>query len=118
MRRQVELYFNESDGSRFWSYVPEARMRCGERSEMELPERDGGALDEIWALFNADDRPNGRYERSLSVADVITLDGKKSYAVTSTGFREVELLSADEVVRAVDFDQPGHEVKKRGEFGA
>lgn len=112
MRREVELYFNESDGSRFWAYTPEARMRCGHRGEMELPQDNNEALEVVWEIFNRDDRPNRTFERSLSMGDVVTFDCTHSFAVTGSGFREVGLMSGDEIVTALDYHEPPHSVPR------
>lgn len=115
--RTVELYFNESDGSRFWSYQPEAEMRCGERREMDLPADDFEALQEVWFFFNRDDRPNGDYERSLSMGDVITLDRAKSYAATGVSFREVDTLTGYPLITSLEWNRPRHRVRVPGRFG-
>ena len=50
------------------------------------------AADEVWRLLNADDRPNARSERSLSVGDVVALSrgGETTYlAAAPVGWREV-----------------------------
>ena len=39
----------------------------------------GDALEHIWRLHNADDRPSGRCFRSLSMSDVVTIDGIPYY---------------------------------------
>lgn len=44
-------------------------------------------LDGIWMELNADDRFNGQTERSLSVGDMVELDGKM-YGVNSIGWHE------------------------------
>ena len=45
--------------------------------------------ERVFALLNADDRPNGKVAPSLSVGDVVTIDGKASYAVEALGFRKL-----------------------------
>lgn len=92
-------------------------MRCGERREMELPEDDLSALQEIWVFFNRDDRPNGDYERSLSMGDVITLDGQKSYAATGASFREVDTLTGYPLITSLKWSRPRHRVRVPGRFG-
>lgn len=115
--RTVELYFNESDGSRFWSYMPDAEMRCGERREMDLPDDDLSALQEVWVLFNRDDRPNRDSERSLSMGDVITLDGKVSFTATGTSFRPVDILTGHPIITCLEWNRPRHRVRTPGRFG-
>lgn len=115
--RQVELFFNQSDASRFWSYVPEARMRCAERRLMDLPEDDRTALDEVWIFFNQDERPNANYDRCLAVGDVVTLDERDSYAVSAAGFRRVPLLTGGERLTADQWTEQPHRVTRPGRFG-
>jgi hypothetical protein len=43
-------------------------------------------LEAIFMAFNADDRPNGKIAHSLSMGDVVTLDGV-AFAVDVCGFR-------------------------------
>jgi hypothetical protein len=91
--RSVEIYLNETIGSMFIAWTEQAEMRCAWRGELELPLDDEAALDVIWQQFNADQRPDGYQDRSLSVADVITLDGSKSWSVNALGFSSITLLS-------------------------
>lgn len=44
-------------------------------------------LEGIWRELNADDRFNGQVERSLSVGDIVELEGKL-YGVNSIGWYE------------------------------
>lgn len=44
-------------------------------------------LEGIWIELNADDRFNGQVERSLSIGDIVELDGK-FYGVNSIGWYE------------------------------
>jgi hypothetical protein len=86
LKRQVELYVNETVGSMFWAYHPDAILRCAYRGTMELPADDQQALNQIFSAFNRDERPDGYRDRSLSVGDVVTLDSQSSYAVAGVGF--------------------------------
>jgi len=45
-------------------------------------------LEKLFQKFNQDDRPNGQTAHSLSIGDVVVLDGK-AYAVGTIGFREL-----------------------------
>ena len=49
---------------------------------------DGSILDRLWVIFNVD-HPGDYQARSLSVSDIIELDGVKYY-VDSVGFVKVE----------------------------
>lgn len=52
-------------------------------------EADERVAERVFAMLNADDRPNGRVERSLSVGDVVQV-GDHRYAVDNVGFRCVD----------------------------
>lgn len=57
-----------------------------ERPETEEEVED--FLDEVYAFLNADDRPNGQTERSLSVGDIVICNNK-AYRVAVIGFHPV-----------------------------
>lgn len=63
---------------------------------VEVPSGLGtdAVLECIHSMFNRDDRPNGKTMRSLSVGDVVRMDGK-NYLDQPFGFREVEFKSTD-----------------------
>ena len=46
------------------------------------------ALYKLDVLFNADDRPNGKHSRSLSMSDIVTLNGVPYYC-DSVGYSEI-----------------------------
>lgn len=97
--RTVELYLNETVGSMFWGYHPDARFRCAYRGRLTLPAADQAALNELFHLFNQPVRPDSYIDRSLSMADVVTLDGQVSHAVAGVGFCELDrLYTGDDVV--------------------
>lgn len=47
-------------------------------------------LEQVYRQANADDRPNGKHERSASVGDVIIL-GDEAYTVGQSGFERIAL---------------------------
>lgn len=52
--------------------------------------RDHSQLCEtIFILFNMDDRPNGKYFRSMSVGDIVSIDNDK-YICANFGFEKIE----------------------------
>jgi hypothetical protein len=108
----VTVYFNESRGSRFVAYTPTADMQASRyyvkrRLTLEIPASAttselavaAAIAEAVFAAGNRDDRPNGRYERSISVGDVIVVHGpgylspSRRFAVETDGCR---LLSDDE----------------------
>ena len=46
--------------------------------------------EEIFMLFNMNDRPNGKVNRSISVGDIVEIDGV-AYVCASFGFEKAEL---------------------------
>ena len=114
--RSVEIYLNETIGSMFIAWTEQAELRCAWRGELELPLDDEAALDVIWQQFNADQRPAGYQDRSLSVADVITLDGSKSWAVNALGFRSIPLLSGAEIQTFDEWSETHPERKQLPEW--
>lgn len=42
-------------------------------------DNENAALDELWNIFNKDDRPNRLGMRSLSMSDVVVINGKPFY---------------------------------------
>ena len=52
---------------------------------------DGEQISErMFKLFNSDDRPNGKVNRSISVGDIIEIDGV-AYVCTNIGFEKMNL---------------------------
>ncbi len=47
-------------------------------------------LEEIFTRFNRDDRPNPTTMRSLSISDIVILDGR-TYYCDSIGFKEISM---------------------------
>lgn len=46
------------------------------------------ACEAAFAYYNADDRPNGQVDRSMSVGDICEVNGKR-YICLSIGFKEI-----------------------------
>ncbi len=61
------------------------------------------SVEESFAYFNADNRPNGRDERSLSVGDVVQVAGATGgftfFAVKPCGFEQVTRLAVIKALR-------------------
>jgi hypothetical protein len=69
-------------------YRPGAWMEKTWSGEIEKAELTGNFLEDLFVLFNRDDRPNGASACSLSIGDVVVLDGNP-YEVAPNGFRPV-----------------------------
>jgi hypothetical protein len=55
-------------------------------------ETDETICEELFALLNRDDRPNGKVAPSMSVGDVVTIsdeDGTRSYTTEGVGFERL-----------------------------
>jgi hypothetical protein len=107
----VTVWFNETPGSRFTRYHPtdemvKSRWFSRLRVEVEIPDRlmytgpdvtrltaETAMAEQVFILGNADDRRNGRMERSISVGDVIVIHGPSwlspntEWAVEAAGLR-------------------------------
>lgn len=89
-------YFNETRGSRFERYVPGATLVASKLGPLDVEaESHEEVADKVWRMLNMDDRPNGKFERSLSVGDVLVIErvgpdaDTKRLAAESVGWREV-----------------------------
>ena len=95
----TQAFFNETHGSRFDKYRDGVELVPSKLEPFftygTTPER---AADEAFAALNHDSRPNGSFERSLSVGDLIRLHlhdvGEVGIviwlAVEGRGFRQVD----------------------------
>lgn len=94
----VRVFFNEADGH-FEGFRHGDELKESKLSPLTVLTGDLSdplaICESIWERLNADDRPNRMHERSLSVGDVLEVDGRL-YAVENTGFRLVQ--------EAKDFD--------------
>ncbi len=98
----VRVFFNETHGHRFFQYHEGDELKPSELNTHFALEHEGqshhdlalDACDQVFGLMNADNRPNGKTERSLSVGDVIALEDEEGklyvYAVESVGFKKLE----------------------------
>jgi len=93
MTRAVYAFFNTGAGM-FFGYKTGDPMTASRLNPFVVnAESDDSALETVFSLMNADDRPNGQYERSLSVGDTAMVeqpDGTlKLYACESVGWKEI-----------------------------
>lgn len=58
--------------------------------EVQPKETVQETLERIFEMFNADERPAYYHGRSLSVGDVVEIDGESVWFCDSLGFRNVE----------------------------
>jgi hypothetical protein len=90
-------YLNQT--SRFDPYTRGDELKVSAAGVLDVrAESHTAAASQVFAMLNADDRPNGAVERSLSVGDVLVVEtgdsgwpnfeGKR-LAVDPVGFREV-----------------------------
>lgn len=60
-------------------------------NEKDVPSKDHSELCEVmFMFFNKDDRPNGKYFRSMSVGDIVCIDDEK-YICASFGFEKIDI---------------------------
>jgi hypothetical protein len=104
----VTVYFNETHGDRFTQYRPSSLMvpsvyfrDLDVLADITDPETEGrepierAIAEWVFARGNADDRPNGNHERSISVGDVVVTTGysylspRNAYAVEPIGLRRL-----------------------------
>lgn len=121
--RKVEVYLNITFNPlhAFFNYHDGDDMRCAWRGELDLPADDNQALHILWAMMNVREadaespndaefakasvkRMGGYDDRSLSVADVVTLDERQSYAVESLDFRQIEPLLTGDPIQGPEVD--------------
>lgn len=102
----IEVYMNEGPGM-FRGYTPADRLRkAAEFNGMLVDgDSDDALLEAVFLMLgnNVDaSKPDGYRDRSLSVADVVTLtdaDGARSYAVAGVGFdRLADTITGGEIV--------------------
>lgn len=60
-------------------------------NDEDVPARDHSELCEaMFMFFNKNDRPNGKYFRSMSVGDIVSIDDNK-YICASFGFEKIDI---------------------------
>lgn len=83
--------FNETRGSRYFQWEPTAKMVKSLYGFWVSAVDATDAAETAYRLYNADDRPNGATERSVSVGDLIALDNGtevRFLSVDSVGFTD------------------------------
>ncbi len=97
----VRAYFQTADDFLFRPYSGVGRFVPSMLNDMTIQAASvTAAADKVYALLNADERKNGRNERSLSVGDVLEVyeapDGQDELtvlAVEPSGFKEIDLFT-------------------------
>lgn len=83
-----EYVFQDYDESKFnldrdYKLVYCDRVRCGDGSDL------GGVAELLFMIWNSDSRPAGAHARSMSVSDVVEVEGVKFYC-NGIGFKEIK----------------------------
>jgi hypothetical protein len=99
---RVSIFHNISHDSRFTDWTPAAAMALVDEYDIPAPDVEGDQADvelqqqqvlgRVWREQNAVDgseRPVRLGHRSLSVGDVVQLDGR-AFAVRSLGWRQID----------------------------
>ena len=72
--------------------------------ETEVKEQEGTALnisvvmEGLYERLNRPDRPNRKTMRSMSVGDIIQIDGKELFFCDSVGFKNISFAGMEELV--------------------
>lgn len=72
--------------------------------ETEVKEQEGTALnvseimEGLYERLNRPDRPNRKTMRSMSVGDIIQIDGKELFFCDSVGFKKISFAGTGELV--------------------
>ena len=79
--------FDEYDESKFnldrdYKLVYESSIKCGDKSDL------GGVAELLYMIWNSDQRPASKTARSMSVSDVVEIEGKRFYC-EPMGFKEL-----------------------------
>lgn len=84
--------YTNVDGMYAGIYVQGDRLVRGHQGTVEVPRGESIAsiAERLFALHNADDRPDGQLCPSMSVGDVVTI-GESALSVGEIGFRTVTL---------------------------
>lgn len=75
-------------------YRPGDRLIEGHVGELDGDHTPEVAAELVFARHNRDDRPDGRDAPSLSIGDVVVLDGD-AWSVASLGFEAVTVTGSD-----------------------
>ena len=93
----VHVYFNQTPGSQFMAYHQGDALTPSRLNPIVVDasahHADQALLEQVFSTLNADERPNGRFERSLSAGDVVVLERegiRTAYACDAVGWRPVD----------------------------
>lgn len=66
---------------------------CVWKGEIDVSPNDSASdtLERIYAMFNGEEKPEGYAGRSLSVSDVVEIEGRGVWFCDSIGFRKMEV---------------------------
>ena len=83
-----DYVFREYDEDKFnferdYKLVYTDRIRAGDGSDL------GGVAELLFMIWNSDRRPASTYARSMSVSDVVEIEGVKFYC-NDIGFKEIK----------------------------
>ena len=84
----ADYMFRAYDESKFnfdrdYKLVYSDRVRCGDGSDL------GAVAELLYMIWNSDRRPATAHARSMSVSDVVEIEGVKFYC-EPTGFKEIK----------------------------
>jgi hypothetical protein len=87
MKRHISIFINQTAGSAFCRVFHHTQFKRRFEGELEFSPgaTDTDVLNDVFRRFNVEP-PIGYVGPSLSVADVVTLDGKQSFEVLAFGF--------------------------------
>lgn len=88
---RYEVLTNTNVGAGRWldGYRSTDRLVATGAGTVDAEDRDA-ALEAVFVRYNADDRPNAA-SSSLSVGDVVVLDGESPFACAGTGWEAIAL---------------------------
>lgn len=106
MRKNIQIYINQTVGSAFLGINHRAELRRRYQAIMEFPNKytDSQVLNEVHRVFNLE-HPSDYTGSSLSVADVVTLNDGASYEVAELGFTKLPFLVTGDTY-IVNFPEP------------
>lgn len=86
--------FSDPIPAQYYMPVFHGRIELPLEPQMEPEQRKSNILESFFALYNRDNRPNPMTSRSMSVGDVVLLEGQY-YLCTVTGFTPVSFASTE-----------------------
>jgi hypothetical protein len=98
MHVDIRILDNLNTAAMWQGYQPGDRLRCVWELEAFLPGKNlkdeiKMLAEEMFRMFNQDNRPNGKFAKSMSVGDVVQInygDGRVFLACDKLGFVEVD----------------------------